>query len=43
MEGNTLDVNKVFKAIAHIIGKRENMEITVVEVKKKKETKEESA
>lgn len=31
----TLDIEKVFKAIAEIIGDRENVDITVVSVKKK--------
>lgn len=34
----TLDVEKIFKAIAEIIGDRENVEITVVSVKKKDKT-----
>ena len=31
----TLDIEKVFKAIAEIIGDRENVDITVVSVQKK--------
>lgn len=34
----TLEVEKIFKAIAEIIGDRENVEITVVGVKKKDKT-----
>lgn len=36
-EENKLDVRKVFEAIAYIIGKRENVEITVTNVRKKTE------
>lgn len=37
-----IDVNKVFEAIAKIIGARENMEIKVISVRRKDETKEEA-
>lgn len=38
-----IDVNKVFEAIAKIVGAREHMDIKVVSVKRKEETKEETA
>lgn len=38
-----IDVNKVFEAIAKIIGAREHMDIKVVSVKRKEEAKEETA
>lgn len=43
MEENRLDVQKVFEAIAYILGKRENVEITVVSVRKKPETEDKTA
>ncbi|MCI8887413.1 MAG: hypothetical protein HFG70_04930 [Hungatella sp.] len=39
---NKLDVRKAFEAIAYIIGKRENVIIEVVDVKRR-ETEEETA
>lgn len=43
MEENRLDVQKVFEAIAYILGKRENVEITVVSVRKKPEAEDKTA
>lgn len=43
MTENKLDVQKVFEAIAYILGKRENVEITVVSVQKKSEMEESTA
>lgn len=42
MSENKLDVRKAFEAIAHIIGKRENVVIEVVDIKRK-EPEENSA
>lgn len=38
-----IDVNKVFEAIAKIVGAREHVDIKVVAVRRKDETKEETA
>lgn len=43
MPENKLDIQKVFEAIAYIIGKREHMDITVTAIRKKDEPTEETA
>ena len=40
MSENKLDVRKAFEAIAHIIGRRENVIIEVTEVKRKEPERE---
>lgn len=38
-----VNVRKVFESLARIIGRRYNVKITVIEVKKKEETQEKTA